>query len=269
MSTDLRESLPAPGFAATLASEWTKLASLRSARVTLLLGAVLGVGATALVGWAVLATWTEWSPEDRAAFSPIETSLIGTILTGTLFTVLGVTAVSSEYGSRMAALTFTATPRRERVLLAKVVVVAAVTFVASLVAVAGMVLVTRVMFAGEDVPVASTGRVLRVVLGVAAGAPLFPVIAVAVTFVLRSAAGSVAAMLGLLFGPYVLAPFLPHWWDDHAMRWLPGAASDSLTLPHFADSPDGLRPWLAALVVAGWLAAFLGPALIVLDRRDV
>jgi ABC-2 type transport system permease protein len=265
MSTDLH----APGFGATIASEWTKLTSLRSARVTLTLGIVLGIGATALLDWAVLATWNEWSAEDRAAFSPIETSLIGTILTGTLFTVLGVTAVSSEYGSRMATLTFTATPRRERVLLAKVVVVAAVTFVASLVAVAGMVLVSRLLFADEDVPVASTGRVLRVVVGFAAGAPLFPVIAVALTFVLRSAAGSVAALLGLLFGPYVLAPFLPQWWEDHGQRYLPGSASDSLTLPSFPDSPPGLSNWAAALVVAGWLAAFLGLAVVVLDRRDV
>ena len=265
MSTDLRP----PGFGATLASEWTKLTSLRSVRVTLVLGVVLGVGLTVLACWAVRATWHEWSAEDRAAFSPVETSLIGTILTGTLFTVLGVTAVSSEYGSRMAALTFTATPRREQVLLAKAVVVAAVTFVASLIAVAGMVLVTRIMFAGEDVPVVGAGRMVRVVLGFAAGAPLFPVIAVALTFVLRSAAGSVAALLCLLFGPYVLAPFLPRWWEDHAQRYLPGAASDSLTMPSFPDSPEGLSTWLAALVVAGWLAAFLGVALLVLDRRDV
>jgi ABC-2 type transport system permease protein len=265
MSTDLR----APGFGATLASEWTKLISLRSARVTLVLGVVLGIGSTTLLNWAVLATWKEWSAEDRAAFVPIETALIGTILTGTLFTVLGVTAVSSEYGSRMVELTFTATPRRERVLLGKAVVVAAVTFVATLVAVGGMVLVTRLQFAGEDVPMAGIGRVLRVVLGVAAGAPLFPVIAVAVTFVLRSAAGSVAALLGLLFGPYVLSPFLPQWWQDHGQRYLPGAASDSLTLPSFPDTPEGLSTGLAALVVAGWLAAFLGAGLVVLDRRDV
>jgi ABC-2 type transport system permease protein len=258
-----------PGLGATLASEWTKFASLRSVRVTLLLGTVLGIGSTALLGWAVLATWQEWPAAERASFSPVETSLIGTILTGTLFSVLGVTAVSSEYSSRMAALTFTATPRRERVLLAKIVVVAAVTFVATLVAVAGMVLVARIMFAGYDLPTASTGRILRIIIGVAAGAPLFPVIGVALTFVLRSAAGSVAALLGLLFGPYVLAPFLPHWWEDHGQKYLPGAASDSLTLPPLADSPDQLSTWLAALVLAGWLAAFLGVALFVLDRRDV
>jgi ABC-2 type transport system permease protein len=265
MPTDRRD----PGFRATLASEWTKFISLRSVRMTLVLGTVLGIGSTALLSWAVLATWDEWSAADRAAFDPVETSLIGTLLSGTLISVLGVTAVSSEYGSRMAALTFTATPRRERVLLAKTVVVSVVTFLATLVAVAGMVLVARVMFAGQDLPTASIGRVLRILLGIAAGAPLFPIIGVALGFVLRSAAGSVAALLGLLFGPYVLAPFLPRWWEEHGQRYLPGPASDSLTLPSLPDSPEGLSTWLAALVVAGWLAAFLGLALLVLERRDV
>jgi ABC-2 type transport system permease protein len=265
MTTDLRD----PGFAATFASEWSKFTSLRSARVTLFLGTVLGIGSTALLGWAVLATWNEWPAEERATFSPVETSLIGTVLTGTLFAVLGVTAVSSEYSSRMAALTFTATPRRERVLLAKAAVVTIVTFTATLIAVAGMVLVARVMFAGYDLPTASTGRIVRLVVGVAAEAPLFPVLGIALTFVLRSAAGSVTALLGLIFGPFVLAPFLPQWWEDHGQRYLPGAAADSLTLPPLPDTPEGLSTWLAAVTVAGWLAVSLGVALVVLNRRDV
>lgn len=265
MSTPLR----APDFRATLASEWTKFSSQRSTRVTLVLGTLLGIAATALVGWAVLATWDEWSPEDRAAFNPGETALVGTILTGTLFAVLGVTAVSAEYSSRMATLTFTATPRRGRVLAAKVVVVTAVTFVATLVAVAGMVLVARVMFAGQHLPAIDAARLVRVVLGVAAGAPLFPVIGIALTFVLRSAAGSVAALLGFLFGPLVLSPFLPNWWGEHGQRFLPGDAMDSLTIPSLTDAADRLNAGVAALVVAAWLAAFLGLALLVLDRRDV
>ncbi|HEY6748442.1 MAG TPA: hypothetical protein VI357_22325 [Mycobacteriales bacterium] len=52
-------------------------------------------------------------------------------------------------------------------------------------------------------------------------------------------------------------------------RYLPGSASDSLTLPPFPDSPAGLSTWAAGLVVAGWLAVFLGLAAVVLDRRDV
>jgi hypothetical protein len=155
------------------------------------------------------------------------------------------------------------------VLLAKAAVVTIVTFAATLIAVAGMVLVARVMFAGYDLPTASTGRIVRIVVGVAAEAPLFPVLGIALTFVLRSAAGSVTALLGLIFGPFVLTPFLPQWWEDHGQRYLPGAAADSLTLPPLPDTPEGLSTWLAALTVAGWLAVFLGPVLVVLNRRDV
>jgi hypothetical protein len=40
-------------------------------------------------------------------------------------------------------------------------------------------------------------------------------------------------------------------------------------LPPLPDTPDQLSTWLAALTVAGWLAAFLGFSLLVLNRRDV
>ena len=258
-----------PGFGAALRSEWTKFSSLRSARVTVTLGTVLGIGSTALLGWAVLATWSEWTAADRAAFNPAEIALIGTFVTGVLFVVLGITAVSSEYGSGMASLTFTATPRRERVLLAKVLVVAAVTLVATAVAVLGMILVARVMFAGLDRPAPGPLQVGRLVFAVAVNSTLFPVIGVALTFVLRSAAGSVAALLMLSFAPPALGPVLPSWWAEHGQRFLPSAAMDALTVPQFADAAGQLSRVAAAAVVAAWLAAFLGAALLVLDRRDV
>ena len=263
--TDLRD----PGFAATLRSEWTKFASLRSVRVTLGLGIVLGIAATGLLGWAVLATWDEWPAEERAAFAVLDTAVVGTLVTGVLFLVLGVTTVSSEYSSRMAGLTFTATPRRERVLAAKVLVVAAATLVATVVAVAGMVALALLVFSGLDRPGPEAGRVVRVVLGIGVNAALSSVLAVSLTFVLRSAAGSVAALLGLSFGPAVAGPFLPGWWAEHGQRYLLGPAMDSLTLPSFPDSPPGLGTGAAALVVAAWLAVFLAAALATLRRRDV
>lgn len=264
-SSDLRD----PGFAAAVAAEWSKFASLRSARVTLVLGTLLGVSATALFGWVVLATWDDWPVEDQATFRPVETALIGMLVTGTVFVVLGVTTVSSEYSSRMASVTFTATPRRERVLLAKVLVVAAATFVATALAVTGMVVVSQVLLAGLDRPAADPVRVARIVLGVAAGSALFSVLAVSITFVLRSAAGSVAGLLALSFGPVIVGPMLPRWYQDHVERYLPSAAVDSLTLPALADTPAGLSRGVAALVVAGSLGAVLGLALLTLDRRDV
>ena len=258
-----------PGFGATLRSEWTKFTSQRSTRVTLVLGTLLGMTVTGLVGWLVLATWDEWPAEERAAFVPLDAALIGMLVTGLLFAVLGVTAVSAEYSSRMAMLTFTVTPRRGRVLLAKVLVVGGVTAVATAVAVTGMILVSLAVFSGLDRPSPDAGRMLRVVLGVALNAGLFPVIGVAMTFVLRSAAGSVAALLAVSFGPAVFGPLLPRWWAEHGERYLPTAAVDSLTLPSFPDAADQLDRGVAAVVVALWLAVFLGAALAVLERRDV
>jgi ABC-2 type transport system permease protein len=264
VSTELRD----PGFRATLAAEWTKFASLRSARVILVAGGALGVAVTALLGWVVLATWDDWSAQERASFSVAETALVGTVVTSLLFVVLGVTAVSSEYSSRMAALTFTTTPRRGRVLLAKVVVVGAATFAATAVSVAGMVLVAQVMFAGLDRPGPGPGRFAWLLLGVAANAALSSAVTVSVTFLVRGAAGAVAALLGLTFLPLALGPLLPSWWAEHGQHYLPGAAMDALTLPTFADSPDQLGRGVALLVVIGWLAAALGAAWVALERRD-
>jgi ABC-2 type transport system permease protein len=255
------------GFGGTLASEWTKLTSLRSVRVTLVLSVLLGVGLTALLSWVVVLTWDEWPAEERAAFDAVESSLVGTLVAALLVTVLGVTVVSSEYSSRMIALTLTATPRRERVLLAKVIVVAVLTLAASLVGTAGMVLVGQLFSARLDVPPADWSDTVGTLLGVVAGAPLLPVIAVCLTFVLRSAAGSVAAVLGLVLGPAVFGPLLPRWWREHGQDYLPSAASDSLLIPELAG-PGGLSRGLAAVVLAGWLVLFLGGAAAVLDRRD-
>lgn len=263
-ATELKD----PGLGAAVAAEWSKFSSLRSVRLTLVLGTLFGIAATGLLDWVVLATWDGWSVEDRAVFRAQDSSLAGLLVIGTVFVVLGVTTVSSEYSSRMAMLTFGVTPRRERVLLAKVLVVAAATFVATAVAIAGMMLLALILLAGLDLPGPEYGRLAEFVFGIATGSALFSVVAVAVTFVLRSAAGSVAGLLALSFLPPVLGPLLPSWWHDHAERYLIGPATDSLTLP-VAYAPDGLGRGAAALVVGGWLAAALVLALVTLDRRDV
>src|SRR5690606_27068128 len=58
-------------FTHTLAAEWTKLFSLRSTYITLVLGVVLSVGMTALVSVATGSTFDEWNEADQAQFEPI------------------------------------------------------------------------------------------------------------------------------------------------------------------------------------------------------
>ena len=114
-------------FSATLASEWTKLTTLRSTRIVFALSVVLAVGVTVLASILVGRSWDSWSAADQADFDPALFPLVGGIFAGLLLPTLGVTAVTSEYSTGMIRLTLTATPRRGRVLLAKAAVVAALT----------------------------------------------------------------------------------------------------------------------------------------------
>ena len=264
-----QSSVAAPvGFRAALGSEWIKLSSLRSFRLTLLIGSAVGIGLAALLAWAVILTWREWPAEELAAFDPVESATIGTIATTILFAVLGVTAVTSEYGSRMIMLTLTATPRRGRILAAKLIVVCVATTVASLVAVVGMVAVFRLIVAGQDLPGSTAGDTVRTVLAAGLLAWVLPYLAVCLATAIRSAAGTVAAILALVFLPAIVTPLLPSWWRDEGQRYLVGNAADSLTFGSGADAELYLSRPVAVLVLGLWLAAFTALAYAVLQRRD-
>jgi ABC-2 type transport system permease protein len=260
------------GFRAALGAEWLKLSSLRSFRLTLLIGSGLGIAVSALLAWAVLLTWRDWPADEVAAFDPADSATIGTLVTTIFFAVLGVTAVTSEYGSRMIMLTLTATPRRGRILAAKLIVVSVSTLVASLVATVGMVLVFRLIVAGADLPGSSAGSTVRTILAASLLTWVLPFLAVCLATAIRSAAGTVAAVLGFVFVPAIVTPLLPRWWREEGQRYLVGNAADSLSYGSGTTSgPDPelylSRP-VATLVLLLWLAAFAALAYLLLERRD-
>jgi ABC-2 type transport system permease protein len=257
------------GFPAALAAEWLKLSSLRSFRLTLLLGSALGILVSGLLAWAVVATWRDWPADEVAAFDPVEAATIGTLVTTIFFAVLGVTAVTSEYGSRMIMLTLTATPRRGRVLAAKLIVVSVSTLVVSVVATVGMVLVFRLVVSGADLSGSTAGSAVRTIAATSVLAWVLPFLAVCLATAIRSAAGTVAAVLAFVFLPAIVTPLLPSWWREQGQRYLVGNATDSLALGRGGpDSELFLTRPVAALVLAIWLVAFTALAYVLLERRD-
>ena len=103
-----------------LASEWTKLRSARSNYLTLLVAAVVTIGATFVVAHAIASTHGPPPP------GPIN-ALTGSFLAFAEYTVLPVSVLSvlvftSEYGTGLIRTTFTAVPRRWAVLAAKAAV---------------------------------------------------------------------------------------------------------------------------------------------------
>ncbi|MGH3458517.1 ABC transporter permease, partial [Aeromicrobium sp.] len=114
-----------PGFADVLRSERIKLTSVRSTWWTLAALLLIGIGGTVLL----CALNAEWLASPEADELPGSFITGGLMLSPVCAVVLGTLAVSSEYGTGMMRSTLAATPVRGRVLVAKVVVVAAILFV--------------------------------------------------------------------------------------------------------------------------------------------
>jgi ABC-2 type transport system permease protein len=260
---------PKIGLGSTLTAEWAKLWSVRSSWVSIVLAVLLSIGVGALIAIAIGATADEM-PGGVEAFDPILFSLPGSIFWLILLSVLAVMFVSAEYSSGMIRLTFTITPQRARVFAAKVAIITVVSWVIATVATVGMFLASQAIFAGYDLPTAALDDpdALRVVAGLSVLAPLFPIIGVAIAFLLRSTAGAITAVLGIVFLPDILAPLLPAWWQENVIAWLPAAASDAITIGHLEQTPYALDVGPAIAAVIGWLILFLALAYLSVVRRD-
>jgi ABC-type transport system involved in multi-copper enzyme maturation permease subunit len=251
--------------ARVLTSEWIKFRSLRSTAYTLLAGFVAMVLLGCVVGWATNSHWTRIDPDERAHFSPIDSSLAGYHLAQLAVVVLGVLLISGEYATGMVRATFGAVPRRLPVLWAKALLYAGVTFVVTLVA-------SFLAFVGGQHFLASHGTTLsaphaaRDVLGAAAYLTLIGVFAVACGFIVRSTAGGIAALFGLLLVLPGIGQVLPTSWQRHTLPYLPSNAGASIFTEH--TDPGMLGPGPGLLVLLVWVVASLAIAAVVLKRRD-
>ena len=250
----------------TLAAEWSKLATLRATYLTLGLGVVLSIGTTALVCLALGSTQQSWS----ADFSPITTSMVGNIWALIVFSVFGVLVMSREYSGGLIRLTLSATPRRGRVFAAKLLLAILIIFVFGLLTTVAMFLVGQAILGAYGRPTTDLGNadVQRMVLGLGATMPFFPIIGLALGVLLRSTAGAITAILGFIWLPVIFGEFLPRWWQEHVMSLLPGAAMDSITVAHVEPSPTFSDPVVGAVIAGAWLAAIVGAAYLTLLRRD-
>jgi ABC-2 type transport system permease protein len=265
-------SQPTVSFMATLGSEWMKFASIRSMWLMAVLALILTVGITGLLSWVTGWSFDDWGDADRASFDPISFSIVGLVFGGILFVVMGVQLVSAEYSSGMIRQTFTTTPKRGRVLLAKALVITIASLVLGTIVTLASFYTGQFIFEAYDMNTVSLsdGDARRTILTMIATTPMFPLMGVAAAFLLRSAAGAITLILGLLFVPSMFGGLLPRRWQEDVMAFLPGSLADSLAFHHIdSDNPLYADPAIAAVGVIAWIVASLGLALIVLNKRDV
>jgi len=260
-------------FTATLASEWTKLITIRSTWTTLAMAVILSIGITALFSWVTGWTWDDLSGADQAKFNPIELSFIGGAFSAVLFAMLGVSIVTSEYASGMMRLTMTVTPNRGRIVLAKALIIAAVAIVAGLMISVANFLVAQAIIGAHDLTTTSLGEsdaFRAIVVGAMITGPVFPLLGVAIAFIFRSTALAITTVLALIYLPSFFGGLLPRRLQETVLAWLPGQAADSFAVGHlYPDDPMYLDSTVGLIVAAFWTISSLVVATIVLNRRDV
>jgi ABC-2 type transport system permease protein len=256
-----------------IASEWTKIRTVRSTLWS------LGVMFLLVVGIGMLMTGTVG--ESEYEYSPILSFGLPGVLLGQLCIVtLGVLVITSEYGTGMVRTTFTACPQRGRVLAAKAIVFFLVTFTLSTLACAIVALLNKAAFDGRsidrfdgstehqvDTASASTGELLRATVGVGLFMALLGLLSLAVGVLLRHSAGAITSMLGVVLLPLLASLFISQTSVKEKLQEfsMPNLVGQLYGVPIRGDDSG----W-GLLVLLGFLTAvMLGAAYAVLRGRDV
>jgi ABC-2 type transport system permease protein len=249
-----------------LHSEWTKLHSLRSSRITLLVAVGLVIGLGLLIP---LVSVSNWAPGTSTAdYDAVSRSLGGIYLAQLAFGVLGVLLITGEYSTGMIRATFAAVPKRLPVLWGKLGVFAATTLVLGTLACVIAFLGGQAIFASKHVG-ASLGDpgVLRAVLGSGLFLAAIGALGVGLGALIRNGAGAIATLTGLLFVAPVIVSALPQRLSDAIGPYLPGNAGTAIIFTQ--PSPDSLGPWTGLGVLCAWAAVAVALAAVMLRRRDV
>jgi ABC-2 type transport system permease protein len=239
-----------------LASEWTKLRSLSSTWWCAGVYAVV-VLALGLLGAAI----TDSAP--RADFA-VAVALTGFGCGQLVLVVLGVLTGAGEFATGAGVSSFTAVPRRARLLLAKTVVVALLAALLTVLLEVGCVFTARTLTeVPGGIPLADAG-VLRALGSQAASAALVVVLSVALGTALRSSAGGIGLVMALVL---LLPPILAAE-GGRVTGWL------SEALPALRVGEDAflasVEGWPLGLVVVGaWAVGGWVLAALLLERRDV
>lgn len=269
-----------------LVSEWTKIRSVRSTLWTLGVMFVLTVGISSLVGWGL-------STQERVELPVLSGGFFGLMLGQLCVVTLGVLVMTSEYSTGMVRSTFTACPRRTRVLTAKVLVFFTVSFTTTLAATALAAAVQAALLEGMPVfqtsqdtglfpegavvdgrAFATGGEWLGATVGAALYVALLGLLSLAVGTLLRSSPGAITVMIGLVLVPFLVSLFL---WAESVRTVgeklrefsVLNGLSSLYRLPMVGNVAEGGSGWSLLWLLAAVTGAALIGAYVRIAFRDV
>jgi ABC-type transport system involved in multi-copper enzyme maturation permease subunit len=282
------------GLGGVIASEFTKLRSVRSTYWTIAALIIVSVGIAAIAG-AASASDLHANPGDKAGFDATQTTLIGFFEFGQLIiAVLGALVITSEYSTGMIRTSLTAMPRRGVVYGGKLIVFTVVTLVLSLVTsfisfFLGQALlsgtgVSASLFHSTTVPAfarvtpssvsfsgsvsISSGTVLTAIIGSALFVTLVALIAFGLGAIIRHTAGAITSVIGLMFVVPIIIQVLPSSWRDDIMRFFPDAAGRVISVTVGNGDAHLWSAWPQFLVTLAYTVVLLGIGAFMFRKRD-
>lgn len=257
-------------FVRLMASEWTKIRSVRSTIWALVLLFVLTLGFTTLITGLTASQWSSTGASDRQSVTDDTVSFIlgaGFQLSQLTICVLGVMVIASEYSTGMIRASLLAVPKRLPMLLAKSSVFAILVFVVGLlVAFPSFFIGAAIMHSHAPVAISDPG-VFRAVIGAGLYLAVLGLFALAVGALLRNTGAGITGVVGFVLVLAPLAQLLPGSLGKHVHAYLPSEAGQLIARAH-QNKDDLLSPWQGFGVFCLWTALLLIAASYLLQRRD-
>jgi len=256
-----------PAFSDALRSEWIKFRSLRSTWLTLAGLVVVGLGLPLLSADPAAQSYLTGTIEEQQDWDPTNRSLLMFFIAQLVLGVLAILVVTSEYATGLVQTSLSATPRRHRLLGAKVAVVAAVALVAGQALMFPAFLIGQAGFAAAGVPHATLAdpRALSAVVGAGLYLAVIALLAVALGTIIRATAGALATLVAIVLLVPALEGMFPSWLDGLLDVWPAlGGAAVIATVPN----PDYPHPWSSFAGMVAGVLALLVVAFVLFERRD-
>lgn len=250
-----------------LASEWTKIKSVRSTMWTLGVFVLLVIGIGLLTGAVVVNSSADLSGNEN----PLALGFFGLLLGSICVITLGVLTTASEYGTGMIRTTMTACPSRGRVLAAKSIVFFLVAFTVSLVSTALVALAQTAMLDGTNARQPTGAEWFKATVGVSLYMALLGLLSLVIGSVLRHSAGAITIMIGVVLAPLVIALFMFARSLEKVRQALFEYSIPNQLSVFYSNSlsTSGPSGWDPLWIILGTTAVAFAGAWALLQKRDV
>jgi ABC-2 type transport system permease protein len=273
-----RADTAALSFGGVLRSEWIKLRSLRSTIWSYVILVALALGMALVMSLSFVSGGGPAGEMDATALTSdtqadllVQASTFGAYFGQLVVAVLGVLVITGEYSTGMIRSTLAAVPTRLPALAAKAVVLFVVTFVMATISAVGAFFVASAVFADSGIAAnLFDSGVFLPMLGSALYLGLVALFALGVGTMLRSSAGGIATVVGVLLVLPLVLQMIPAEWVQDVLPYVLSTAGVGL----FSDTTgagavaEATPFWENLLIVLAWVGASIAGATVLLKRRD-